>query len=98
MTAEDQGWMIDDGPDEDDIWDDDPYDGFEPDNEPDCWGCWTSSSGTCWPCGGRPPLKQRRRNARHVGHWLRRLRKRVRHANDHPWRARNQPPADEAPF
>lgn len=82
--------------DVDDIWDDDPYD--DDPGEP-CWGCWHASSGTCWSCGGAPPLKVRRRLARRWRQWRRVWRTSERHANDRFWQARNRHLFDEeAPF
>jgi hypothetical protein len=43
--------------------------------------------------------RDRRRNARHWGHQLRRWRKPARHERDRFWQARNRPAFDpEAPF
>ena len=89
----DQGWMVDDGPEED-YWDDDPYDDREPD-EPDCW---CSDVHTCWCCE-LPPARVRRQWARRERQRIQRWRKVERHANDRFWQARNRPAVDdEAPF
>lgn len=91
-----QGWMVDDGPDEDDIRDD-PYDLYE-DDEPPCWGCWDSESAWCWT-HLPPPLRIRRRWIRRWRQQQRQWRKAARHNRDRFWQARNRPAFDEeAPF
>jgi hypothetical protein len=80
--------------DEDDYWDDDPYDNDEP-SEPDCWCSWNES---CWSCV-LPPARVRRRQHRRWQQDRRRWRKLTRHANDRFWQARNRSLFDdEAPF
>lgn len=91
--------MADDGPEEDDIWDDDPDDGYELEPDEPCWMCWDSHSGSCWSHGGAPPLKVRRRLARRWALLRRGWRKNARHDNDRFWQARNRPAFDDsAPF
>jgi hypothetical protein len=92
----DQGWMVDDGPDEDDIWDDDPFLDAEP-YEPDC--CDLNGPAGCVAC--RPRFgRERRREARRWHQIDRRQRQRIRHANDRFWVARNRPNFDDelSPF
>lgn len=95
MTSVDQGWCIDDGPDEDDTWDDDPYD-EDDDYEPD-WG-YIAEMQEAWL--QRPPIGRERRRLARAGNQDRRLwRQQQRHANDRFWQARNGPVfPEEAPF
>lgn len=85
----DQGWCIDDGPDEGEDWDvhDESWDDEPP--EPDWWHEY-------WPplCG-----RERRQVARARAQDQRRWRKVWRHRNDRFWQARNRGVFDqEAPF
>lgn len=96
MSDVDQGWRIDDGPDED--WDDESwkYDDLYPE-EPDDPNCWHPRARWCAWC---EPLvgRARRRTARRWRQERRRWRKIERHGNDRFWRARNPAHFDEAPF
>lgn len=74
------------------------YDLYAESDEPYCWGCWNSESGSCWSCA-LPPLRIRRRAARRERQRIRQWRKHHRHANDRFWQTRNRPLFDnEAPF
>ncbi len=93
----DQGWMVDDGPDEDwyEPWKD-PFHDFEP-YEPDC--CDFNGPAGCVAC--RPLFgREKRQDARRWQQFSRRQRQRIRHANDRFWVARNRPNFDDelSPF